>query len=91
MLNMIHPHTTRRIGRSQGFHRLAIADANFADGTPVMVTWWRLTPGELQILNDGGLLEIAILGNVHPPIRPTIVTGENPDVSRQETPAQPGT
>jgi hypothetical protein len=85
MLNMIHPHTTRRIGKSQGFHGLAVADANYADGTPVMVTWWRLTPSELKTLNEGGLLEIAILGNTHPPIRPSIVAGENPDVPKQET------
>lgn len=59
---------TRVLGRSQGYVGLPVLDAEL-EGTPVMFTAWEPTPEELDLLNNGGHVRLAILGTQHPPVR----------------------
>lgn len=60
---------TRILGKSQGFFGLPIRDEVREGNTPVMVSSWTPTPKELEALNAGANVEIAIWGTAHPPIR----------------------
>jgi hypothetical protein len=64
---------TRFIGKSQGYHGLAVRDETInctvnGPDTPVMVTAWFPTPKELAALNAGAPVHVRILGAMHPPI-----------------------
>jgi hypothetical protein len=60
---------TRFIGKSQGYHGLAVRDETIkGDDTPAMVTAWHPTPKELAALNAGASVHVRILGTSHPPI-----------------------
>lgn len=61
--------TTRSIGVSQGYDELHVVDLPLENGTPCMYTMWLPTTKELTILNQGGMITVAILGNNHPPIQ----------------------
>jgi hypothetical protein len=47
---------------------LAIQDAMLDGGTPVMVSAWEPTPGELAALNAGAPVYLQIVGSAHPPV-----------------------
>lgn len=38
------------------------------DGQPAMVSFWRPTPLELQLLQEGGTVAVWVYGLAHPPI-----------------------
>lgn len=59
---------TRVIGKSQGYHGLAVRDELYEDGTPQMTTAWTPTPDELTRLNAGASIYVKLLGVSHPPI-----------------------
>jgi hypothetical protein len=47
---------------------LAIQDAALDGGTPVMVSAWEPTPGELAAMNAGKPVYLQIVGTAHPPV-----------------------
>lgn len=64
---------TRVVGASQGYIGLPIRDEQVncsvnGEGTPMMVTAWQPTPEELAALNAGAVVQVKILGTIHPPI-----------------------
>jgi hypothetical protein len=72
---------TRVIGKSQGYHGLAIRDETInctvnGDGTPCMTTAWEPTPDELARLNAGAPILLTILGTGHPPV--SMAVGDAP-------------
>ena len=68
MINLAIEGTTRRVGKSQGYKGVCIADYVLEDGTPAMQTAWQLTPSELDRLNKGAYLYLTIMGTGWPPI-----------------------
>lgn len=65
--------TTRVIGKSQGYHGLAIRDETVnctvnGPATPAMVTSWLPTPAEIADIVAGAPIHVRILGKCHPPI-----------------------
>jgi len=68
MIPLSPENTTRRIGKSQGYKGLSVADVVLAGGEAAMVTLWEPTPSELKILISGGKIRLTILGSSHPPV-----------------------
>ena len=68
MIPLSPENTTRRIGKSQGYNDLSIADVQYDTGRWAMITLWEPTPKELAILNSGGKVRLTILGSAHPPV-----------------------
>lgn len=73
---------TRLVGKRQGYRGLPIRDEiiNCAVGgpaTPCMASVWRPSPAELAALNDGGAIEVKIVGTLHPPILVGVI--QNPE------------
>jgi len=60
--------TTRRIGKSQGYKGLSVADIQLDTGQDAMVTLWEPTPNELAALASGGKVRLTIIGSAHPPV-----------------------
>ena len=61
---------TRVIGKSQGFLGLPIRDQiDPLTGMPEMISAWEPTPDELRRLNQGDSVQLAVLGNGHPPVK----------------------
>lgn len=56
---------------------LAIRDEVMACG-PVMISAWEPTPDELERLKAGALVELWVVGALHPPVALTV--GEAPSV-----------
>ena len=65
----LHPiHATRVLAESQDeYKRLAIRDY-VIDGLNYMTSLWEPTPSELEILRQGGMVRLTIIGTVHPPV-----------------------
>ena len=80
MINLSPKNTTRRIGKSQGYKGLSVADVVYATGQPAMITLWQPTPAELASLVAGGNVQLTILGSAHPPVLIEVV----PDAARDE-------
>lgn len=64
---------TRIVGKGQGYLALPLRDERVNDpvngpDTPQMVTAWEVMPNELECLNRGAPLLLAILGQVWPPV-----------------------
>lgn len=38
------------------------------DGVPSLQSVWEPTPGELALLNQGGMVRLVIIGTSHPPV-----------------------
>jgi hypothetical protein len=72
MMNAIPPGVTRRIGKSQGYLGLAVADITLDGGSPAMLTAWHLTPYEITALTKGAPLYLWVLGAAHPPVMLTV-------------------
>jgi len=68
MIPLSPENTTRRIGKSQGYKGLSVADIQLDTGQAAMVTLWELTPNELAALASGGKVRLTILGSAHPPV-----------------------
>jgi len=68
MIPLSPENTTRRIGKSQGYNGLSVADIQLDTGQPAMVTLWEPTPSELATLASGGKVRLTILGSAHPPV-----------------------
>lgn len=68
MIPLSPENTTRRIGKSQGYNGLSVADVYLEGGHAAMVTLWEPTPSELVILASGGKVRLTILGSSHPPV-----------------------
>jgi len=68
MIPLSPENTTRRIGKSQGYKGLSVADIRLDTGEPAMVTIWQPTPQELAVLASGGNIRLTILGAAHPPV-----------------------
>lgn len=71
---MKHPDTTRELGKPENWNdeqngecvTLPIVDVVF-DGLPCMLSFWKPTPKELEMLNSNGCIELHIYGrDVHP-------------------------
>ena len=62
------PGTTRRIGKSQGYLGLSVADCLSPDGVPMMLTSWQPSPKELAALVAGAPVYLWIIGQAHPPV-----------------------
>ncbi len=64
---------TRELGKSQGYFGLPVKDGVIIDArngaeTPVMLSAWEPTPGELQALNNGAPVILRVIGSAHPPV-----------------------
>lgn len=59
--------TTRRIGKSQGYAGLSVADVEH-NGVPMMLTSWSPSPRELRALIAGAPVYLWIIGHAHPPV-----------------------
>lgn len=46
---------------------LPIEDTQF-DGIPAMCSYWKPSPEELAVLNNGGHIQLVIYGRQHPPV-----------------------
>ena len=71
---------TRTLGQGQGFLGLPIRDSIRKDPSGFhiqMESAWHPTPDELERLNAGAPVILAILGTLHPPV--SIIVGEPPD------------
>ena len=68
MIPLSPENTTRRIGKSQGYNGLSIADVYLEGGHAAMITLWEPTPNELAVLVSGGKVRLIILGSAHPPV-----------------------
>lgn len=63
---------TRIIGETQDeYHSLHIRD-ELMDGLPTMVSAWKPTADELEMLKEGGSVHLHIIGTVHPPVMLTV-------------------
>lgn len=67
-------HTTRTLGKSQGYLGLNIRDVLLPDdnGKPTykaMQSAWFPTPKELEALLNGAPIILTVLGTAHPPVR----------------------
>lgn len=40
---------------------------------------WEPTPGELQMLNQGGMVVLMMLGDIHPPVKLKVMPREEDD------------
>lgn len=59
---------TRTLATEQEeFNNLDIMDA-LVDGNNCMFSVWEPTPEELEALNDGGKIQLGIMGISHPPV-----------------------
>lgn len=75
---------TRVLGAPKGWNRdrdgecegLPIREARLESGQPVMISAWKPTPDELDRLNRGAAVELAVCGIVHPPVSMSV--GEVP-------------
>lgn len=45
-------------------------------GVPAMVSHWRPSAAELQVLNSGGCVTLWVCGVVHPPVAVSVETSE---------------
>ena len=68
MISLSPENTTRRIGKSQGYNGLSVADVELEGGHAAMITLWEPTPKELAVLVSGGKVRLIILGSSHPPV-----------------------
>lgn len=50
------------------YENLHIRDETLGDGTNCMVSQWKPTPEQLELLNKGGSIYLGIMGEVHPPV-----------------------
>jgi len=80
MINLSPENTTRRIGKSQGYKGLSVADVVYDTGEPAMITLWQPTPAELVRLAAGGNVQLTIMGSAHPPVLLEVVA----DAAREE-------
>lgn len=77
MISKRIPGATRYLGAPSGWDperdgpcgHLAIRD----DPGPYMVSRWEPTPDELRLLNQGGSVELTVVGGVHPPVALIVV------------------
>lgn len=77
MLSLVHPEQTRRLAEKQDeYNALSIADINHPEYGNVMASIWEPTPAELKILNEGGYIQLGIVGIVHPPVALHVVARE---------------
>jgi len=77
MLTNIHPTQTRRLADEQDeYLSLSISDRQTEDGQNVMESIWEPTPTELEMLKEGGVVVLQILGRIHPPVFITAATVE---------------
>jgi len=65
-------HTTRRLGAPENWNEangvcdtLPIIDGD-CNGVPVMVSLWKPSPKELEMLNSNGHIELWVYGDNHP-------------------------
>lgn len=75
MLNVVTNLETRRIGKPQNWdpdtpcEEISVIDTEIPIGPNLvtfMMTLWKPTPEELEILNKGGFLRLGISGKQHP-------------------------
>ena len=63
---------TRTLGEAQGYRALHIKDINLVDEKgnqfPAMISVWKPTEAELEVLMNGGFVMLTVLGNSHPPV-----------------------
>lgn len=64
---------TRVIGESQGYRGLPILDVLVnctvnGEGTPAMLTAWKPSEKDLELLNAGAPIVLQVLGRQHPPV-----------------------
>lgn len=67
-------HTTRTLGKSQGYLGLNIRDVLLENedgtlGTQAMQSAWFPTPKELEALLNGAPIILTVLGTAHPPVK----------------------
>lgn len=59
------------------------------DGVPAQLSYWKPDATDLKILNEGGVIELALLGMIHPPVM--VSTAKvSADVDRQPEPGKLG-
>lgn len=59
---------TRTLAQGQDeYNDLDILDAD-VDGSNCMFSVWEPTAGELEALNNGGKIQLGVMGGIHPPI-----------------------
>lgn len=76
MLIKVIQNFTRALGAPRGWNPqtdgkcsvLPILDHVDQHGNASMISCWEPTPAELEALNNGGLVFLRVLGEVHPPV-----------------------
>lgn len=73
---------TRVLGKAQGYLGLPVRDEAIecsvnGSGTAAMVTEWRPTEAEVAALAEGGVIQVRILGQSHPPIMVGVAAAED--------------
>lgn len=73
---------TRVLGKVQGYLGLPVRDERIdcavgGAGTPSMVTEWRPTEAEIAALTEGGVIQVRLLGLLHPPIMVGVAAAED--------------
>ena len=58
------------------YETLHIHDMKLGSGDNAMVSVWRPTAEERELLLNGGDLQLSILGTVHPPVALVVTGGE---------------
>lgn len=59
-------------GNNPNTDDLVIARSVDRDGTPFVISRWKLSPEELQRINETGDVWVCIMGTGMPPIMPTV-------------------
>lgn len=67
---------TRGLAENQPeYNVLEIRDSQPQPGVNVMTSAWKPTKEELQLLNNDGIIQLSIMGTLHPPV--SMVITEN--------------
>ena len=60
---------TRTLAKDQPeYNELDVVDIERKDGSNHMLSLWKPTPEELEMLNNNGVVALFILGTEHPPV-----------------------
>jgi len=69
-----HPTTTRDLGAPQGWDQrklscgsLPISDSHMA-GVPCMYSYWQPTSEEIELIKQGAVIQLGVVGQGHPPV-----------------------
>lgn len=84
-IRLINASRTLAQGQDE-YNELDIMDAN-VDGANCMFSVWEPSAEELEALNNGGKIQLGIMGERHPPIL-LMVQDENAGIVGQEKPPE---